>query len=69
MESCKPEAKRFNHWVTAEVLPSIRKTEVYTVGQKPMTATRALAQVIAVSVRHSHQPEQKTISSFEPFHD
>ena len=27
-------AKRFKHWVTAEVLPSIRKTGKYEVGQK-----------------------------------
>lgn len=30
MRSDKPEAKRFQDWVTREVLPSIRKTGTYT---------------------------------------
>ena len=29
-----PDAKRFKHWVTAEVLPSIRKTGSYSLTQK-----------------------------------
>ena len=33
LTSRKPAAKRFKKWVTAEVLPSIRKTGSYTVGQ------------------------------------
>ena len=28
-------AKRFKHWVTAEVLPAIRKTGSYSIEQKP----------------------------------
>lgn len=32
MGSRKPEAKRFKKWVTAEVLPSIRKTGGYSIG-------------------------------------
>ena len=39
--SCKVEAKRFKRWVTYEVLPSIRKTDSYTV---PMAA---LAEAVA----------------------
>jgi prophage antirepressor-like protein len=30
LRSDKPEAKRFRHWVTSEVLPSIRKTGRYS---------------------------------------
>ncbi|WP_235842898.1 Bro-N domain-containing protein [Cereibacter sphaeroides] len=30
MRPDKPEAKRFEDWVTSEVLPSIRKTGTYT---------------------------------------
>lgn len=33
LASRKPEAKAFKRWVTHEVLPSIRKTGSYTVGQ------------------------------------
>lgn len=37
LTSRKPAAKRFKKWVTAEVLPSIRKTGSYTVGQPQPT--------------------------------
>lgn len=32
--SRKPEAKRFRKWVTSEVLPTLRKTGSYTMGQE-----------------------------------
>jgi len=35
LRSDKPEAKRFRHWITAEVLPSIRRTGGYHVPQGP----------------------------------
>ena len=35
MKSRKPEARRFRKWVTAEVLPSIRKTGAYAVKKNP----------------------------------
>ena len=34
LRSDKPEAKTFKRWVTHEVLPSIRKTGTYSVGQE-----------------------------------
>lgn len=40
----KPEARKFKKWVTAEVLPSIRKTGAYAV-QKPATVEKASATV------------------------
>ena len=33
MRSTKPESKKFRKWVTGEVLPSIRKTGSYSIGQ------------------------------------
>lgn len=40
---CKlPEAKAFKHWVTSEVLPSIRKTGQYSVFKVPQTFAEAL---------------------------
>lgn len=36
MRSDKPEAKQFQNWVTQQVLPSIRKTGAYVVGQAPI---------------------------------
>lgn len=38
LTSRKPEAKRFKKWVTAEVLPAIRKTGVYAPVTDPRTA-------------------------------
>ena len=38
-----PTAKKFKHWVTSEVLPSIRKTGVYYMPQTYAEALRALA--------------------------
>ena len=38
-----PTAKQFKHWVTAEVLPSIRKTGTYSIPQDYPSALRALA--------------------------
>lgn len=35
LKSRKPEAKRFRKWVTAEVLPSIRKTGRYAIPAEP----------------------------------
>ena len=38
-------AKKFKHWVTSEVLPSIRKTGTYNLPQTYSEALRALADV------------------------
>lgn len=43
LSSKLPNAKRFKHWVTSEVLPTIRKTGSY---QKPLTTVEQI-QVIA----------------------
>lgn len=41
--SRKPEAKRFKKWVTSEVLPSIRKTGAYSMGQGGAASQEELA--------------------------
>lgn len=38
LRSRKPQARRFRKWVTAEVLPAIRKTGRYNSSQQPVTA-------------------------------
>ena len=38
LTSMKPEAKRFRRWITAEVIPSIRKNGGYIIGQGTMDA-------------------------------
>ena len=34
--STKPEAKQFKKWVTSEILPALRKTGAYIVGEENM---------------------------------
>lgn len=42
LSSKLPSAKKFKHWITAEVLPAIRKTGKYEAAAIETTATRAL---------------------------
>lgn len=39
LSSKLPNAKRFKHWVTSEILPSIRKTGSYSIQSKPDSYT------------------------------
>lgn len=52
IRSDKPEAKKFRKWITAEVLPSIRKTGSYTTGQTGPARPATLAPV-ATSLRQA----------------
>ena len=42
-------AKEFKHWVTSEVLPSIRKNGGYIVGQQEMTNDELMAMALSVA--------------------
>lgn len=55
LSSKMPNAKKFKHWVTAEVLPSIRKTGGYIVGQEQLTDAELMAKALMVA--------QKTIEA------
>lgn len=44
-------AKRFKHWVTSEILPSIRKHGGYIAGQESMTDDELLEKAILVAQR------------------
>ena len=55
LSSKMPNAKKFRHWVTAEVLPSIRKTGGYIVGQEQLTDAELMAKALMVA--------QKTIEA------
>lgn len=48
-------AKRFKRWVTAEVLPSIRKSGGYIAGQDEMSYTELLAKALLVAQRQIEQ--------------
>lgn len=44
-----PSAKRFKHWVTSEVLPSIRKNEGYIIGQETLSDEELMAKGLLVA--------------------
>ena len=60
LSSKLPNAKKFKHWVTSEVLPSIRKTGKYFVGQKPMSQIEILQQAINLIAK-----QEKTITEHD----
>lgn len=49
LSSKLPSAKRFKHWVTSEVLPSIRKSGGYITGQEQMTDSELMARALLVA--------------------
>lgn len=44
-----PTAKKFKHWVTSEVLPSIRKNGAYIAGQETMTNEELIAKALVAA--------------------
>lgn len=55
LSSKLPSAKKFRHWVTSEVLPSIRKTGGYQLPQTYAEALRALADKAEEAERFEKQ--------------
>lgn len=49
LSSKLPTAKAFKHWVTSEILPSIRKNGGYIAGQETMTDDELLAKALMVA--------------------
>lgn len=49
LSSKLPNAKRFKHWVTSEVLPSIRKNGGYIAGQESLTDDELMAKALLVA--------------------
>lgn len=50
LTSRKPQAKRFKKWVTSEVLPSIRKTGQYSIGQQTPVPQPQLQQPTLIEI-------------------
>lgn len=48
-------AKRFKHWVTSEVLPSIRKSGGYIAGQEQMSDAELMAKALLVAQKQIEQ--------------
>ncbi len=49
LSSKLPDAKKFKHWVTAEVLPAIRKTGGYIAGSEKMSDAELMAKAVLVA--------------------
>lgn len=57
-------AKRFKHWVTSEVLPSIRKHGGYIAGQETMSDDELMARALLVA-QNKILEKQKKIATLE----
>ena len=57
LSSKLPTAKKFKRWVTAEVLPAIRKTGGYIAGQENMTAEELMAKALMVAKKTLEEKE------------
>lgn len=51
LSSRLPTAKKFRHWVTSEVLPSIRRTGGYLAGQEQLSPEELMARALLVAQR------------------
>lgn len=58
-------AKEFKHWVTSEVLPSIRKTGGYLQGQNEMSDSELMAKALMVAQRQIDE-RNKQIEEMTP---
>ena len=65
LSSKLPTAKAFKHWVTSEVLPSIRKTGGYIAGQETMSDADLMAKALLVAQRQIEQRD-KQITEMQP---
>ena len=59
LRSKLPSAKEFKHWVTSEVLPSIRKHGGYITGQEHMTGEELLARAVKYANSKIEELESK----------
>ena len=55
LSSKLPNAKRFKHWVTSEVHPSIRKSGGYIAGQEDMSDSELMAKALLVAQKQIEQ--------------
>ncbi|WP_294514082.1 phage antirepressor [uncultured Intestinimonas sp.] len=68
LSSKLPGAKKFRRWVTAEVLPSIRRTGGYQLPKDYLSALRALVAVEEekLALRAENEQQRQAIAEFEP---
>lgn len=61
MSSKMPDAKKFKHWVTSEVLPTIRRHGAYLTDQKALDITTNKDGLASLLKQAANQLEQKDI--------
>lgn len=68
LSSKLPSARKFRRWVTAEVLPSIRKTGGYNLPKDYPTALRALADAEEkrLALEAENAAQRQAIADFQP---
>ena len=60
LSSMLPTAKKFKHWVTSEVLPSIRKHGGYIMNQENMTPEQIFAESVLLAQKIIERKKQIT---------
>ena len=65
LSSKLPDAKKFKRWVTAEVIPSIRKHGGYIAGQENMSDEELIARALMVA-QHKIEERDKQIEVMKP---
>lgn len=60
-----PEAKKFKHWVTSEVLPTIRKTGKYKIPDNPMEALKLMFDIQVTDNQRINDIETKVVDLSE----
>lgn len=68
LSSKLPGAKKFRRWVTAEVLPAIRRTGGYRMPKDYPSALRALADAEEekLALRAENEQQRQAIAEFQP---
>lgn len=68
LSSKLPGAKKFRRWVTAEVLPAIRRTRGYRMPKDYPSALRALAgaEEEKLALRAENEQQRQAIAEFQP---
>lgn len=59
MGSKLPTAKQFKHWVTAEILPSIRRTGGYIANAETMTDVEIMSKALLIAKKTIENREQR----------
>lgn len=65
LSSKLPGAKKFKHWITSEVLPSIRKHGGYIAGQEEMSGEELMAKALLFADRKIKEQNQQ-IAEMKP---